>query len=259
MQNLLSRWQLTGRRALVTGGTKGIGRAVAEELLALGAEVLIVARSQDDVTDVVADWTAQSLPATGLAADVATPAGRAAVLAAVADRWGGLDILVNNVGTNYRKPFADFTSDDAEQLFQTNVHSTLEMCRLCHPHLRTAGHGAIVNVGSVAGQLDVGTGPHYAMTKAAEAQLSRSLAVEWAPDGIRVNTVSPWFILTPLTEGLLGQPGREARVQARTPLARVGQPEEVAAAVAFLCLPAAAYITGQNLCVDGGMTVSGRA
>lgn len=254
---MTNRWSLTGRRALVTGGTKGIGWAVAEELLALGAEVLIVARNADDVAAAVAEWAGRGLPATGLAADVSTPAGREAILTQLQAGGPALDILVNNVGTNLRKAFADYTPAEYERLFAVNLFSVIELCRAAHPLLRAAGGASVVNVGSVAGRLDVGTGAYYSLTKAAEEQLGRNLAVEWAPDGIRVNTVAPWFIRTPLTEGLLAQPEFMAKLLTRTPLARVGEPAEIAAAVAFLCLPGASYITGQCLLVDGGLSAKG--
>lgn len=257
MTDLPNRWQLTGRRALVTGATKGIGWAVADELLALGAEVLIVARNADEVAAAVADWAARSLPATGVAADVSTEAGRAGILAEVQARWQGLDILVNNVGTNIRQKFTDYTTAEYERLFQVNLFSVVEMCRAAYPLLRAASQAAVVNVGSVAGRFDVGTGAYYSLTKAAEEQLGRNLAVEWAADGIRVNTVAPWFIRTPLTKGLLAQPEFMDKLVARTPLGRVGEAEEIAAAVAFLCLPGASYITGQCLLVDGGLSARG--
>ena len=252
-----NRWKLTGRRAVVTGGTKGIGRAVAEELLSLGSEVLIVARNEIEVADTVADWARQGLPITGLAADVSTEAGREAIFRQVHARWQGLDLLINNVGTNVRKGFIEYTAAEYERLFQVNLFSIIEMCRAAYPLLQASAYASIVNVGSVAGRFDVGTGAYYSMTKAAEEQLARNLAVEWAPDGIRVNTVSPWFIRTPLTEGLMARPDFMAKVEARTPLGRIGEPEEIAAAVAFLCLPGASYITGQCLLVDGGMSAKG--
>jgi Tropinone reductase 1 len=251
------RWNLTGRRALVTGGTKGIGRAVAQELLDLGATVLIVARDAAEVAAAVADWTRQGLPVAGLAADVSTPAGRTAIFDYLGAHWPGLDILVNNVGTNVRRAFNDYTAAEYERLFEVNLFSTMEMCRAAYPWLKASPAASIVNVGSVAGRFDVGTGAPYGMTKAAEEHLARNLAVEWAADGIRVNTVAPWFIRTPLTEPLLARPDFMARVIARTPLGRVGEPEEIAAAVAFLCLPGAAYLTGQCLVVDGGLSAKG--
>ncbi|MBC6609075.1 SDR family oxidoreductase [Hymenobacter sp. BT188] len=254
---MTNRWNLTGRRALVTGGTKGIGRAVAEELLGLGAQVLITARHADEVAQAVAEWTRRGLPALGVAADVSTEAGRTAIFEQVRTHWQGLDLLVNNVGTNLRKGFTDYTPAEYERLFQVNLFSIIEMCRAAYPLLQASGHAAIVNVGSVAGRFDVGTGAYYSLTKAAEEQLARNLAVEWAPDGIRVNTVAPWFIRTPLTAALLAQPAFLAKLEARTPLGRVGEPEEIAAAVAFLCLPGASYITGQCLLVDGGMSAKG--
>lgn len=254
---MTNRWKLTGRRALVTGGTKGIGRAVAQELLDLGADVFIVARNAEEVAATVAGWTGQGLPAAGVAADVSTAAGRAAIFGQVQQRWQGLDLLINNVGTNVRRPFVDYTPAEYEQLFAVNLFSVIEMCRGAYPLLRAASQAAVVNVGSVAGRFDVGTGAPYALTKAAEEQLTRNLAVEWAADGIRVNTVAPWFIRTPLTESLLARPDVLPRIVARTPLGRVGEPEEVAAVVAFLCMPGASYLTGQCLLVDGGMSIKG--
>ena len=252
-----NRWNLTGRRALVTGGTKGIGFAVAEELLGLGAQVLITARHAGEVAQAVAGWTSRGLPASGVAADVSTEVGRTAIFEHVRTHWQGLDLLVNNVGTNVRKGFNEYTSGEYERLFQVNLFSTIEMCRAAYPWLKASGQAAIVNVGSVAGRFDVGTGAYYSLTKAAEEQLARNLAVEWAPDGIRVNTVAPWFVRTPLTAGLLAQPEFLAKLETRTPLGRVGEPEEIATAVAFLCLPGASYITGQCLLVDGGMSAKG--
>ena len=138
------------------------------------------------------------------------------------------------------------------QLLDTNAVSAFELSRLAHPHLSEHANAAIVNVTSVSGLVHVRTGAAYGMAKAALAQLTRNLACEWAADGIRVNAVAPWYIRTQRTESALADPDYLDEVLARTPMGRIGEPEEVAAAVAFLCMPAAAYITGECIAVDGG-------
>jgi Tropinone reductase 1 len=189
--------------------------------------------------------------------DVTHPAFRIALLEKVKVNWGKLDLLVNNVGTNVRKKFVDYTDEEYKQLFETNLFSLTEITRLSYPFLKAAGNASVVNLASVAGSFDVQTGPPYGMTKAAIIQFSKHLAAEWAKDGIRVNTVSPWYIQTPLTESVLSQPDRLEKILARTPMNRVGQPEEVASLVAYLSMDNASYITGQNIMVDGGMSVKG--
>lgn len=250
------RWRLDGRRALVTGGTKGIGLAVAEEMLSLGAAVTIVARSEADVTGRVAQWRENSLPAHGIAADVSTEGGRPTAVEYAARAMDGIDILINNVGTNIRKPTDDYAPDEYAKVFETNLTSVFEISRAAHPHLRESG-GSIVNIGSVAGSVFVGSGLPYAMTKAALDQMTRYLAVEWAGDRIRVNSVNPWYTQTPLASPVLADPEFSARVLSRTPLERIADPEDVAGIVAFLCLPAARHITGQTIAVDGGFLARG--
>jgi tropinone reductase I len=254
------RWRLDGRRAIVTGGTKGIGEAVADELLGLGAAVTIVARNADDVTAHVSAWKKAGFSAHGIAADVTTEAGRRAVLETAVSAMGGVDILVNNVGTNIRRPSVDYTPDEFAFLVATNMTTAWEMCRAAYPYLKEAAEGgsdaAIVGIGSVAGSASVGSGAPYAMTKAATDQLTRYLAVEWAVDGIRANEVNPWYTHTPLASPILNQPETAARILARTPNGRIADPADVAGLVAFLCLPAARHITGQCIAVDGGMLVN---
>ncbi|NMG07598.1 SDR family oxidoreductase [Brasilonema sp. UFV-L1] len=252
-----NRWTLTGKKALITGATKGIGLAIAQEFLSLGAEIMIVARDAQAINQQLENWQLQGWKAYGIAADVATSDGRQAIIEQVNQTLGGLDILVNNVGTNIRKKTLEYTQQEYEHIFQTNLTSTFEMCRLAYPLLKAADNSSIVNVGSVAGLTALRTGTPYAMTKAALVQLTRSLAVEWAANQIRVNTVAPWFILTPLTEPLLSNSDVLNSVRSRTPMGRIGTPEEVAGLVAFLCLPTATYITGQCIAVDGGFLAFG--
>ncbi len=254
------RWTLAGKRALVTGATKGIGRAIADELLGLEAAVLIVARSAEDVDACLKEAREKGGAAHGIAADVTTPEGRRAVLEAAGDVLGGLDILVNNVGTNIRKSSVEYAPEEYDFLLRTNLGSAWEMCRAAYPLLResaSGGGGSIVNIGSVAGSVSVHSGAPYAMTKAALDQLTRYLAVEWASDGIRVNAVNPWYTQTPLASVVLDKPEFRESVLARTPLGRVAEPQHISGLAAFLCLPVASHITGQCIAVDGGFLAFG--
>lgn len=246
------RWHLQGRRALVTGATKGIGLAIAEEFLSLGADVIIVARHDEDITRQVAAWRDRGLPAQGLAADLADPEACASLATLLGEM--PFHILINNVGTNIRKNAVEYSAEEWQRLMDYNLTSAFALSRTLHPHLRSAGDASVVNIASIAGTVNVGSGVIYAATKAGMLQLTRCLAAEWAADGIRVNAVSPGYTATPLTAPLRESPEFNARVTAHTPLGRWGQPEDIAGAVAFLCMPAAGFITGQELVVDGGFT-----
>ena len=252
-----ARWSLKGKKALVTGGTKGIGAAIAEEFLSLGAEVFIVARSEIDLNARMDEWTANGWQIRGMSGDVGEERVREAVIGRAGKQWGKLDILVNNAGTNIRKKSPAYTAEEIDLVMRTNLTSAFDLSRKAYPLLKSAGGGSIVNVASVAGMTGVGTGSPYAMSKAAMIQMTRTLAAEWGPDQIRVNAIAPWYIRTPLAAGVLGRPEYLAAVIARTPMGRVGDPEEVAAAAAFLCMGAASYITGSCLPVDGGFLASG--
>lgn len=253
----MNHWNLSGKCALITGGTKGIGWAAAEEFLALGAEVFIVARQEGEVAAQVSEWQARGLSAYGSAADVTSPADRERIAEALTRQWGRLDVLVNNVGMNIRKPFAEYAEAEIRSVFETNLFSAVALTQLLFPLLQKGRGASVINVSSVAASVDVRSGAPYGMTKAAELQLTRSLAVEWAPFGIRVNAVSPWYTRTPLAEPVLQQPERLETILRRTPLGRIAEAEEPAAAIAFLAMDKASYITGQNIIVDGGMTACG--
>jgi tropinone reductase I len=254
---LQKEWNLKGRRALITGGTKGIGLAVVNEFARLGAEVVFIARNEGQVTSLEKDIIAGGGKAEGIAGDLSETSFQLQLVKRVSEKWSALDILVNNVGTNIRRRIDEYSEEEYRKIFDINLFTVTEMCRLCLPLLKQSGDASVVNMASIAGSMDVTTGAPYGMTKAAMIQLSRHLACEWAQFNIRVNAVSPWYIDTPLASPILSQPERLARVLARTPLNRVGQPEEVAGVVAFLAMSHSSYITGQNIIVDGGMSVKG--
>jgi Tropinone reductase 1 len=249
-----SRWRLDGQVALVTGASVGIGRAIAAELLVLGADVMLVARDEAQLEATRAELEEQhpQSQVRAFAADVADAEQRREIFDWVEDLGNGLQVLVNNAGTNVRRPTMDYADAEWRELFETNLFSAFELSRFAFPLLSQHAASSIVNVGSVSGLTHVRTGSPYGMTKAALHQLTKNLACEWAEDGVRVNAVAPWYIRTRRTSTSLADPDYLDEVIDRTPMGRIGEPEEVASAVAFLCLPASSYVTGECIAVDGG-------
>jgi Tropinone reductase 1 len=251
-----SPWRLDGARALITGGSSGIGLATAFELASLGASLVLVARNAARLEKARAEISSQSpgCRVEIVQADLATVEGRQHVVDQVT---APLNILVNNSGTNIRKRMTELSLDEYRHVQETNLVSCFEMCRLLHPLLLEGAPSCVVNNASVAGLTHLRTGAPYGMSKAAMIQLTRNLAVEWAREGIRVNAVAPWYIRTPLADQVLADPVYRKEVLDRTPMGRVGETEECARAIAFLCMPASGYITGACLPVDGGFSVYG--
>ena len=199
----MSNWNLKGKKALITGGTKGIGLAVAEEFLSLGAEIFVVARDKRLLDEKINLWKQQGYNAFGSSKDLSKQEDRKELFNEVNERWETLNILINNVGTNIRKKTVDFTREEYEHVLNTNLFSTFEISRLFYDLLKKSDNNSVVNITSVAGLTHLRTGSPYGMSKAAIDQLTRNLAAEWAEDKIRVNSVAPWYIDTPLVETLM--------------------------------------------------------
>ncbi len=250
-----NRWSLEGQRALVTGASAGIGLAICRELLGLGAQVLMVAREATALerarVELEEEFPGPEDAVLALPADVTDEEQRAEILDWAADQ-GGLHLLVNNAGGNLTRPALDYGEDQWRGIFETNLFSAFELCRAAHPQLARHATSSIVNIGSVSGITHVRSGAPYGMSKAALHQMTRNLAVEWAEDGVRVNCVAPWYIRTRRSSVKLSDPDYLDEVLQRTPMGRVGEPEEVASVVAFLCMPASSYVTGECIAVDGG-------
>ena len=252
----MTNWDLKDRVALITGGSKGIGKATVMEFLKLGAHVVFTARQEAHVKALETECRESGVAIWGVVSDVSDAKDRENLVSVIASRYGRLDVLVNNAGINIRKRALDYSEEEYMKILGINLIAPFELSRALFPLLRKGRRPSVVNVSSVAANFDVRTGAPYGMSKAGLLQQTRNLAVEWASEGIRVNAVSPWFTVTPLTSNLLDKQETMDIIIGGTPLKRVAQPEEVAGVIAFLAMDKASYITGQNIIIDGGMSVS---
>jgi len=253
MQDLFS---LKDKVALITGSTKGIGLSIAETYAAAGAKVVISSRKAE-----VCEAVANELREKGFEA-IAKPChiGDKAQLQDLVDTtlatWGKIDVLVCNAATNpVYGPLSELTDDAWDKIMDTNVKSTFWLCNMVLPGMAEAGGGSVILLSSIAaikGNDKIGC---YGMSKAAEAALTRNLAVEWGPKGIRVNAIAPGVVVTDFAKALVEDPKRKAIVENQTPLRRLGQPIDIAGVAQFLATDASAYMTGQYLVADGGTTI----
>jgi len=240
--------EFAGRTVLVTGATRGIGRAVAGLLASQGARVAVTGRRIEDAQRVAEELSGACL---GLALEVSDPESVAAAVAAMMATWGGIDVLVNNAGITRDNLILRMKLEDWRAVLDANLTGAFLCTKECLRHMVKARRGAVVNVSSVVGGLGNPGQANYCASKAGLEGMTRSLAREYANRNVRVNAVAPGFVETDMTEAL-GEKAREA-LRAQVPLARLGSPQDIAEAVAFLASDRAGYITGQVLHVNGGM------
>ncbi|MDV3127023.1 SDR family oxidoreductase [Mycobacterium sp. 21AC1] len=240
---------LAGKRAVVTGAGRGIGRAAAELLAARGAEVILLARSLPELQEVVAGIIA----AGGRAEAIATDVVEDAALTAAFEKIGTADLLVNSAGTNRPKPFVDVTPDDLDTLIGLNLRAVFRVTQFfVRQALSRRAPGVIVNISSQMGHVGAPDRSVYCATKHAVEGMTKALAVELAPQGIRIVSVAPTFVETAMTRPFLTSPVESDALLAKVPIGRFGTVTEVAEVVAFLVSPAAALVTGSSVLVDGG-------
>lgn len=248
-------FSLRGRRAVVTGGSSGIGYAMAEAIGRAGAEVVIVARRQNPLDEAVERLRAHGVTAHAISADLGRRDDLRRVCDTVDDTVGDIDILVNDAGNNIRKPMADLTADDYERTLAVNLTAPYLLGQHHGPRMAARGWGRILNVGSQQSISAFGDSGVYGTAKAALAGLTRSQAEAWSAHGVCVNTIVPGFVLTPLTAPAQAVPGRVEALAARHMAGRNGVPQDFAGAAVFLASDASAFVTGQMLFVDGGFSV----
>ena len=248
-------FSLAGRAAIVTGGNGGIGLGIAEGLARAGASVAIAARDRPKTDHAVKGLSQLGTKVIGLDIDVADEASIANAVSAAAKEFGKLDVLVNNAGIAVRKQPQEYSAAEWDQVMDVNLKGTFLCARAAYPHMVEAGGGSIVNIGSMTSIFGMDWVSSYSASKGGVVQFTRSLAIAWAGDGIRVNTILPGWIRTELTSGYWTNPDNEDRfslINRRIPAGRWGEPADLAGLAVFLAGDASAYVTGAAIPVDGG-------
>nr|XP_043639984.1 tropinone reductase homolog At5g06060-like [Erigeron canadensis] len=257
------RWSLKGMTALVTGGTRGIGYAIVEELAGFGATIHTCSRNQDEINERLEEWKGKGYQVTASVCDLSSKEQRIDLINTVSSIFSGkLNILINNAASVLLKDATKYTSEDYAYIMGSNVESPYHLTQLAHPLLKSSGNASIVFISSVAGVTGLPCISVYAASKGAINQLTKNLACEWAKDNIRTNTVAPWGVKTTMNSKSSEEISPEARelygaLMARTPLRPIAEADEISPLVAFLCLPVSSYITGQVIVVDAGYTAGG--
>jgi 2-deoxy-D-gluconate 3-dehydrogenase len=254
----LNSFDLTGRVAIVTGGNGGLGLGMARGLARAGAEIAIAARDEAKGEAAVRELSALAARCRFYALEAASAASCREMVERVVGDFGRCDILINNAGMNIRKLPEQLSEREWREVIDTNLGSTLFCAQAAYPHMKAAGHGKIVNIGSMYSVFGAPTVVAYAASKGGVVQLTRSLACAWAPDNIQVNAILPGWVDTELTRRARKQiDGLHEFVLSRTPAGRWGEPDDMAGAAVFLCSGASDFITGASLPVDGGYSARG--
>lgn len=253
----MSLFDLTGKTAFVTGASRGIGRAIAVALAQAGADLALVARTAEGLAPVATDVRAAGRKAVILPADVTDQAAVSEAAAVAIDELGHVDILVNNAGgSNFMVPFRDLRLSGWDKLIRLNLSSAVYVCHAFAGHLLDRGSGSVINVASVAGIAASPMISPYGASKAGLISLTKTLAVEWAAEGVRVNALCPGWTATDLNRDLWEDPTMGPATIASTPMKRWARAEEMAGPAVFLASDASSYMTGQALVVDGGQTIN---
>ena len=254
MSRLAPLFDLTGRRALVTGGSSGIGQAMAHALGLAGARVLLVSRRQAQLAEAAARLVADGIDAPFLAADLADTPGLRSVAHEAERRLGGIDILINAAGINLRQPFADVTPEAWQTQIALHLGAPFFLTQALAPGMKARGWGRIVNIASLQSVRAFADSAPYGAGKGGVLQLTRAIAQAWSAHGITCNAIGPGFFPTALTAPVFADGPAAARHAAQTCIGRNGELQDLHGATVFLCSQASAYITGQTLMVDGGYT-----
>lgn len=251
-----SLFDLTGKAAIVTGSTKGIGRAIAEELARAGASVVISSRKPESCEDVAAAIRNEGLEATAIPCHIGKREDVEHLVSETRKRYGKIDILVCNAAVNpYYGPMSGLSDEAFSKVIDSNVRSNLWLCNLAIPGMAERKDGSVIIVSSIGGLRGSTHLGIYAISKAADFQLARNLAMEWGPQNIRVNCIAPGLVKTDFARALWENPDMLAKSEASTPLRRIGEPDDIAGAAVFLASRAGKWMTGQVIVIDGGVTI----